>query len=92
MEILQRTAPINRIGDAKKSSYELNDNLMRFYFTYVYRNQSALQMLGANAFYDQYIAPTITEFISHGIGFIAANGFSAKADGYTYYTAEDLYS
>ncbi len=176
MEILQRTAPINRIGDAKKSSYELNDNLMWFYFTYVYRNQSALQMLGANAFYDQYIAPTITEFISHrfeglcrdffsyqaksgklpgvcnigsyyyddpstrtngefdvaldygerytlfevkyykapmtldeihreigqihairelsvtDIGFIAANGFAAKEDGYTYYTAEDLYS
>ncbi|MBQ6594679.1 MAG: AAA family ATPase [Clostridia bacterium] len=64
MDILSRNIPINRIGDAKKVKYEINDNLMRFYFTYLYRNQSALQMLGAKVFYDQYIAPTLTEYIS----------------------------
>ena len=37
LDILQKHAPINRIGDAKKVRYEINDNLVRFYFTYVYR-------------------------------------------------------
>lgn len=176
VDAIRRTTPINRPGDAKKGGYEINDNLLRFYFTFVHRNLSALQMLGEAAFYDQYVAPALTGFISHrfeeicrdffaiqaragrlpgvrnigtyyyddpatrtngefdvaldnggsytlfeakyyrnpmtldeihreagqvrairgldvaGLGFIAANGFERKEDGYTYYTADDLYA
>ena len=79
MEILQKNAPINKIGDTKKSSYEINDNLMRFFFTYVYRNQSALQMLGPEAFYEEYIAPTITTFISRRFEGLCRDFFSYLA-------------
>lgn len=79
LDILSKNVPINRLGDAKKVKYEINDNLMRFYFTYVYKNQSALQMLGAEVFYDQYIAPTLTEYISRRFEALCRDYFSYLA-------------
>ncbi len=79
LDILGKNVPINRLGDAKKVKYEINDNLMRFYFTYVYKNQSALQMLGAEVFYDQYIAPTLTEYISRRFEELCRDYFSYLA-------------
>ena len=79
LDILSKNVPINRLGDAKKVKYEINDNLMRFYFTYVYKNQSALQMLGAEVFYDQYIAPTLTEYISRRFEELCRDYFSYLA-------------
>lgn len=79
LDILSKNVPINRASDAKKVKYEINDNLMRFYFSYVYKNQSALQMLGAEVFYDQYIAPTLTEFISRRFEELCRDYFSFLA-------------
>ena len=79
LDILSKNVPINRLGDAKKVKYEINDNLIRFYFTYVYKNQSALQMLGAEVFYDQYIAPTLTEYISRRFEELCRDYFSYMA-------------
>lgn len=79
LDILSKNVPINRLSDAKKVKYEINDNLMRFYFTYVYKNQSALQMLGAEVFYDQYIAPTLTEYISRRFEELCRDYFSYLA-------------
>ncbi len=76
LEIVRRSAPINKLDDAKKTGFEINDNLLRFYYTFVYRNSSALQMLGPRAFYTQYIAPKITEFISHRFEEICRDYFS----------------
>ena len=50
LEIVSRNSPINKIGDNKKATFEINDNLLRFYFTFIYKNASALQVLGAEAF------------------------------------------
>lgn len=65
LEILSRNIPINKPNDNKKATYELNDNLLRFYYAFVYKNSSALQVLGAEAFYDEYVAPVLTHFIAH---------------------------
>jgi len=78
LEIIHRNAPINRLEDSKKYTYEINDNLLRFYFTYVYRNGSALQMLGAEAFYDAYIEPTLTEFVSRRFEEICRSFFAIQ--------------
>ena len=51
MEIIAKTFPINKPDDNKKCAYEINDNLLRFYYAFIYKNKSALQMLGAEAFY-----------------------------------------
>ena len=65
MELLSKVYTINKSDDDKKSMYELSDNVLRFWYAYVYKNKSALQMLGAEAFYESYIAPSLTTFISH---------------------------
>jgi len=79
MEILAKTFPINKPDDKKKTAYEINDNLLRFYYAFVYKNKSALYMLGADAFYDEYIAPAITTFIAHRFEEICRTYFSLQA-------------
>lgn len=76
LEIIHRNEPINRSGDNKKYTFEINDNLLRFFFTFVYRNGSALQMLGAEAFYKQYIEPELTQFVSRRFEGICRDYFS----------------
>lgn len=78
LEIVSRNSPINKIGDNKKATFEINDNLLRFYFTFIYKNVSALQVLGAEAFYDEYVAPTLTDFISRRFEGICRDYFSLQ--------------
>ena len=78
LEIIARNSPINKIGDNKKSTFEINDNLLRFYFTFIYKNASALQVLGAEALYDEYIAPALTDFISRRFEGICRDYFSLQ--------------
>lgn len=76
MEIIAKVYPINKPDDSKKASYEVRDNLLRFYYTFIYKNKSALQMLGAEAFYEEYIEKSIVTFISHRFEEIARIYFS----------------
>ena len=76
MDLLSKVYPINMKEDKKKVYYEMTDNLLRFYYTYVYKNKSALQVLGADSFYEEYIEPSITTFISHRFEEIGRTYFS----------------
>ena len=76
MEIVAKVYPINKPDDKKKISYEVRDNLLRFYYAYIYKNKSALQVLGAEAFYEEYIEDSIVTFISHRFEEIARTYFS----------------
>lgn len=78
MDMIAKVYPINRGNDNKKVTYELTDNLMRFWYTYVYYNKGALRMLGAEAFYENYIAPTLTTFVAHRFEEIARTYFSLQ--------------
>lgn len=78
LDILSRRIPINKPNDNKKATYELNDNLLRFYYAFVYKNSSALQVLGAEAFYDEYVAPVLTHFIAHHFEDICREYFSLQ--------------
>lgn len=78
LDILSRRIPINKPNDNKKATYELGDNLLRFYYTFVYKNASALQVLGAEAFYDEYVAPVLTHFIAHHFEDICREYFSLQ--------------
>ena len=78
MEIITKSYPINRPDDRKKISYEISDNLLRFYYTYIYKNKSALAMLGADAFYEEYIEKSIITFISHRFEEICRTYFSLQ--------------
>ena len=76
MDIISKTYPINKLDDKKKVSYEVRDNLLRFYYAFIYKNKSALQMIGAKAFYEEYIERAIITFISHRFEEIARTYFS----------------
>lgn len=78
LEILSRNIPINKPNDNKKATYELSDNLLRFYYTYVYKNASAFQVLDAETFYDEYIAPALTDFIARCFEDICREYFSLQ--------------
>lgn len=78
MELISKVAPINKPNDNKKVRYEMTDNLLRFFFTYVYNNKSALQVLGAKAFYEEYIKDSIITFISHRFEEICRSYFSLQ--------------
>lgn len=78
LDILSRRIPINKPNDNKKATYELNDSLLRFYYAFVYKNSSALQVLGAEAFYDEYIAPVLTNFIARRFEDICRKYFSLQ--------------
>lgn len=75
MEAVSKVAPINRPDDRRKQFYVINDNLMRFYFTYVFGRTNQIARLGAHAYYREYIAPSLTEFISRRFEDIACQHF-----------------
>ncbi len=50
MEILEKKSPINRKNDRHKSFYEISDNFMRFYFTFVSDWKSVIERLGPIGF------------------------------------------
>ena len=80
MELVRQVAPINRPNDAKKKYYEINDNLIRFYYAYVYPNKSALQMIGGRTFFDQIVSPTLlSEFVPHRFEELCRSFFSQLA-------------
>lgn len=62
--IIVKTFPINKLDDPKKARYEIADNPLRFFYSYVYPNKSALAVLGSVAFYEEYIVPTLIHYIS----------------------------
>lgn len=78
LDILSRRIPINKPNDNKKATYELSYNLLRFYYTFVYKNASAFQVLGADAFYDEFIAPVLTDFIARCFEDICREYFSLQ--------------
>ena len=65
VDLIKKVAPINHLNDSKKAFYEISDNVIRFFYTYVYQNKSQLNLLGPKAFYKEYIAKSITTFISY---------------------------
>lgn len=64
METVRKNSPINKRGDRSKQFYSISDNLMRFYFTYVFGNEENTVRLGEDAFYKQCVSETLGTFIS----------------------------
>lgn len=65
MEIVSRRTPINKKEDKKKRFYEINDNLLKFYFSYVFFMRGLINTIGENTFYTEYIEKSINTFISY---------------------------
>lgn len=80
MELICQSAPINKAKDAKKKYYEINDNLMRFYYAYIYPNKSALQMIGERTFFEQIVSQTLLkDFVPRRFEELCRSFFSVLA-------------
>ena len=64
IDLISHVYPINRQSDSKKSTYSINDNLLRFYYCFVYENRSALQILGPDEFYSAFIENKLGDFLA----------------------------
>ena len=56
MGLLKKVTPINDENNRKKTSYKINDNLINFYYRYVFKYQSRLSVFPAEKVFDAYIA------------------------------------
>ncbi|MCI8424725.1 MAG: ATP-binding protein [Adlercreutzia sp.] len=79
MQAIEKIQPINRIGDAKKTFYTIADNLVRFYYTFVFGNENYIEIQGPKGYYDSTIEPAIEQFISRRFEGIAREYFAMEA-------------
>ena len=56
MDVVSKEAPINDENNKKKSGYFISDNLSLFYYKYIFRNMSRMNIMDPDVFYDKYIA------------------------------------
>lgn len=55
MDVVAKEAPINDENNRKKSGYFISDNLSLFYYKYIFRNISRMNIMDSDIFYDKYI-------------------------------------
>ncbi len=79
METIEKTSPTNRKGDRRKTFYSIKDNLMRFYFCYLFANEGLIGRIGEEAFYQSSIGPSLHTFISLRFEGIVSQYFARKA-------------
>lgn len=65
MEIISRRTPINKKEDRKKRFYEIKDNLLKFYYQYIYSMRGLINIIGEETFYTEYIEKSIDTFTSY---------------------------
>lgn len=76
LDIIEAKFPIGREGDKKKKYYQIKDNLLKFYYAYVFRQDNRIRLLSPSRYYDLYIEPSIKEFISFRFENIVRDYFS----------------
>ena len=90
METIQKTEPINRRNDKKKQFYEITDNLMRFYFSFIFGTAGIIVRIGEEQYYARNIEGTLTQFISRRFEGIALQYFHRMAVQGKYPDIEDF--
>lgn len=66
MNVVKKETPINDENNKKKAGYYVCDQLTLFYFKYIYRNLSRLNVMDSDVFYDKFIAQDFEEqYVPH---------------------------
>lgn len=74
--IIECKFPIGREGDKRKKYYQIKDNLLKFYYAYVFRQDNRISLLTPNRYYELYIEPSLNTFISMRFENIVRDYFS----------------
>ena len=90
METIQKTEPINRRNDKKKQFYEITDNLMRFYFAFIFGNAGKAARIGAEQYYRVNIELYLTQFISRRLEGLTLQYFHRMSVAGRYPDVEDF--
>jgi hypothetical protein len=64
LNIIEARFPIGKEGDKKKKYYQIKDNLLKFYYAYVFLQDNRINLLTPSRYYDLYIEPSLKEYIS----------------------------
>lgn len=62
--IIMEKYPIGKENDKRKKYYQIKNNLLKFYYAYVFRKENLINLLGEERFYDVYVASSLNTFIS----------------------------
>ena len=66
IEVIRKDYPINAPTDRKKANYRISDRLTLFYYTYIFRNVSALNLMNPEIFYQNMIQSNFeSQFVPH---------------------------
>ena len=76
LDIIEAKFPLGKENDKKKKYYQIKDNLLKFYYAYVFRQDNRIRLLSSSRYYDLYIEPSIKEFISFRFENIVRDYFS----------------
>ena len=76
LDIVEKIYPINMENDNKKGLYEIKDNLLKFYYSYLYGKSNLIYLFGPDRFFDEYIKKSLNEFISRRFERITRDYFS----------------
>lgn len=79
METIQKTEPINRRNDKKKQFYEITDNLMRFYFSFIFGSAGTIARIGEEQYYGRRIEDVLEQFVSRRLEGITLQYFHRMA-------------
>ena len=90
METIQKTEPINRRNDKKKQFYEITDNLMRFYFSFIFGKAGTIARIGEEQYFSRKIEETLEQFISRRFEGITLQYFHRMAIQGKYPDIEDF--
>lgn len=90
METIQKTEPINRRNDKKKQFYEITDNLMRFYFSFIFGSAGTIARIGEDQFYGRNIENALAQFISRRLEGLTLQYFHRMAVIGKYADIEDF--
>ena len=76
LDLIETRFPIGREADTRKKRYQIKDNLLKFYYAYIFRQDNRISLLGEQRYYDLYIAPSLKEFVSRRFENIVRDYFS----------------
>ena len=76
LELIEKIYPINMEDDNKKCLYEIKDNILKFYYSYIFSKDNLISLLGEERYYNEYIVKSIREFISRRFERVVRDYFS----------------
>lgn len=107
MDVVAKITPINDENNRKKSGYFISDNLSLFYYKYIFRNISRMNIMDSDIFYEakfrkepvtaQMIQEEIRQVEQTGLecykyGFFSRSGFACEeADNWNLIEMRELY-